>query len=225
MDRLGLEVELRALLEDLIVQVNRIVVEIVQAALAPYKESPPATARLVALSAQVLCGTLVEAEISVEYTPWRELRRRGPTDSRPKKASVATKLNPSLTASEKAFVSESNRIHAEYDRPKTRGDCVDGPRPCPWVACRHHLALDINRQTGTIYLIRDWDDGRPTCSLDAVDEHGPMTLDMVGQLLRITRERTRQIEVKGLKTARHRGVEFEDPVEDRPASVIGALVI
>jgi hypothetical protein len=26
--------------------------------------------------------------------------------------------------------------------PVTRGDCVDGPRPCPWLRCRHHLDGD-----------------------------------------------------------------------------------
>lgn len=28
-------------------------------------------------------------------------------------------------------------------RPRTRGECKDGPRPCPWVSCRHHLLLEI----------------------------------------------------------------------------------
>lgn len=27
-------------------------------------------------------------------------------------------------------------------RPRTRGDCVRGPRPCPWLGCRYHLAPD-----------------------------------------------------------------------------------
>src|ERR1019366_2346037 len=30
------------------------------------------------------------------------------------------------------------------ERPKTRGDCVDGPRPCPWAGCRQHLYLEVN---------------------------------------------------------------------------------
>lgn len=28
-------------------------------------------------------------------------------------------------------------------RPRTRAQCQDGPRPCPWVACRHHLLLEV----------------------------------------------------------------------------------
>ena len=36
----------------------------------------------------------------------------------------------------------------EQSRPQTRGDCVNGPRPCPWVGCRHHLLLDLTRSKG-----------------------------------------------------------------------------
>ena len=28
-------------------------------------------------------------------------------------------------------------------RPLTRAECKDGPRPCPWVSCRHHLLLEV----------------------------------------------------------------------------------
>lgn len=33
----------------------------------------------------------------------------------------------------------------ELKRPKTRGDCANSPRPCPWVGCRHHLLLEVTR--------------------------------------------------------------------------------
>ncbi len=35
---------------------------------------------------------------------------------------------------------ERGDVHA---RPRTRGDCADGPRPCPWYRCRHHLGLEV----------------------------------------------------------------------------------
>lgn len=35
-------------------------------------------------------------------------------------------------------------------RPKTRGDCMTGPRPCPWLACRYHTAIDVHPETGAI---------------------------------------------------------------------------
>src|SRR5581483_1287305 len=69
-------------------------------------------------------------------------------------------------------------------RPRTRGECVDGPRPCPWVGCRHHLALDVNyvfdgakRVPGETLRIHALLDPRDpdlevlaeTCSLDVAD--------------------------------------------------------
>src|SRR5690606_3867534 len=30
----------------------------------------------------------------------------------------------------------------DYWKPRTRAECVDGPRPCPFVSCRHHLYVD-----------------------------------------------------------------------------------
>ncbi|HUB07073.1 MAG TPA: DNA-binding protein, partial [Myxococcales bacterium] len=35
-------------------------------------------------------------------------------------------------------------------RPKTRADCVNGPRPCLFVSCKHHLYLDVNPNTGSV---------------------------------------------------------------------------
>src|SRR5262245_9335478 len=38
------------------------------------------------------------------------------------------------------------------DKPKTRADCVNGERPCPFVSCKHHLYLDVSAKTGAIKL-------------------------------------------------------------------------
>ncbi len=41
--------------------------------------------------------------------------------------------------------------------------------------------------------------GQPTCALDVAEEHGTgMTLEEIADLMSITRERVRQVEVKGL---------------------------
>jgi len=81
-------------------------------------------------------------------------------------------------------------------RPRTRGECVDGPRPCPWVSCRHHLYLDVDARTGALKV--NFPDLEPeqlaqSCSLDLAERDG-MTLEEVGQVLNLTRERVRQIE-------------------------------
>jgi len=83
----------------------------------------------------------------------------------------------------------------DVQRPTTRGECVDGPRPCPFVSCAHHLYLDVSR-TGSLKLNfphLEPDEIPETCSLDAADRGG-LTLDEVGTRLGVTRERVRQVE-------------------------------
>jgi hypothetical protein len=83
-------------------------------------------------------------------------------------------------------------------RPTRRSECVDGERPCPWVSCRHHLAIDV-QQSGslTLYVPVD-DDGEAalegmteSCSLDVADR-GEHTLEEIGEILGCTRENVRQ---------------------------------
>lgn len=88
-------------------------------------------------------------------------------------------------------------------RPRTRGECCDGPRPCPWTGCRYHLAFEVT-DTGAI-MWNGWardvdhlDQEEHTCALDVADE-GPHILDDVGRLLHLTRERVRQIELVALR--------------------------
>lgn len=88
----------------------------------------------------------------------------------------------------------------DYYKPKTRAECVDGPRPCPYVSCQHHLYLDVSARTGAIKLnfpdLEVWDMNE-TCALDIADRGGT-TLEDVGAIMNLTRERIRQVEVKAL---------------------------
>jgi hypothetical protein len=116
---------------------------------------------------------------------------------------------------------------ATYDRPQTRGDCLpggcNGARPCPWVSCKAHLAIDVDDHTGSLKLnfpsVEVWEMAA-TCAYDIADEGG-RTLEDVGAALSITRERTRQLEVRGLaKTAQSETlIEYLDapPTIRRPA--------
>lgn len=87
-------------------------------------------------------------------------------------------------------------------RPQTRADCIDGPRPCPWVGCRHHLYVDVNR-SGNLKINRpdlsaeQLDEMPETCSLDVADQ-GRQTLDAVRFLVNLTREGVRLIENQAL---------------------------
>jgi len=88
----------------------------------------------------------------------------------------------------------------DHERPLTRADCKDGPRPCPFVSCKYHLYLDVNPATGSIKLnfphLEVWEMNE-TCALDVADRGG-VTLEEVGEILNLTRERIRQVEVRGL---------------------------
>jgi hypothetical protein len=70
----------------------------------------------------------------------------------------------------------------EPARPRTRGDCVNGPRPCPWVGCRHHLYLHIDGR-GAIQItmppVEEWTEETVTCSLDVADTVPPSILALV----------------------------------------------
>lgn len=94
--------------------------------------------------------------------------------------------------------------YPDVERPQTRADCEYGPRPCPFVSCRHHLYLDAN-PSGSITIHHgdvDVGDIPETCALD-VAEKGEHTLEEVGDILAITRERLRQIEAKALRKLHH----------------------
>lgn len=88
----------------------------------------------------------------------------------------------------------------DYYKPRTRAECVDGPRPCPYVSCKYHLYIDVSPRTGAIKLnfpdLEVWEMNE-SCSLDVADRGGT-TLEDVGAIMNLTRERIRQVEVKAL---------------------------
>jgi len=88
----------------------------------------------------------------------------------------------------------------EQLRPRNRVDCAEGPRPCLFVSCKHHLYLDVNPETGSVKLNfpdkEIWELAE-TCALDVADRGG-ITLEEVGSIMNLTRERIRQVETRGL---------------------------
>jgi hypothetical protein len=88
----------------------------------------------------------------------------------------------------------------DYWKPETRAECAEGPRPCPFVSCKYHLFIDVSPRTGAIKLnfpdLEVWDMGE-SCALDVADRGGT-TLEDVGAIMNLTRERIRQVEVKAL---------------------------
>lgn len=110
---------------------------------------------------------------------------------------------------------EAGRVHLrlleaegiDVRRPATRGDCIGGERPCPWVSCKHNLYLDVH-ENGSIKtnfpdLEPDQVPPEKSCALDVADRGGA-TLDDVATTMNITRERVRQIELMGIELLRQR---------------------
>ena len=125
----------------------------------------------------------------------RKVRRR-PRRTRPRSRTIAMKR----------LTREELRIGAllyppvDIPRPESRAACREEVGPCPWVSCKHHLYLDVNPDTGSIKInfpdLEPWEMNE-TCSLDVADRGG-ITLEEVGEIMNLTRERIRQVEVRGL---------------------------
>lgn len=94
---------------------------------------------------------------------------------------------------------ENVEYPAGFERPMTRADCVDGPRPCPLVSCKYNLYLDVNKSGALKFNFPDVEveDMRESCVLDVADRGG-ITLEDVGQIMNLTRERIRQVELRAI---------------------------
>jgi hypothetical protein len=149
----------------------------------------------------------------------RKVRRRG----------RRTRMR-SKTIAPRRLTKEELRIGAmlsalpPVDRPQTRADCVDMPRPCPFVSCKHHLYLDVNPDTHSIKLnfpdLEVWE-MTETCALDVADRGGA-TLEEVGAILNLTRERIRQVEVRGLLKLKTFAPGCEDELPSEPIMPMAA---
>lgn len=105
-----------------------------------------------------------------------------------------------IVATSNAEVALGSFVFPEHhDRPQTRAECRDGPRPCPFVGCRHHLA-EIWRNRGQVL---EWTppEGAPTCSLDLADQGG-MRQAEVAEAMGITRAAVSLVEIRALAKAR-----------------------
>lgn len=101
------------------------------------------------------------------------------------------------------------------NRPKLRSDCIDGPRPCPYVSCKHHLYLDVAPNDRVFFNFRHlevWELAE-TCSLDIADRGG-VTLQEVAGAMGLNPLRIRQIECNVL--ARYEAEWVDDALRDPP---------
>jgi hypothetical protein len=102
----------------------------------------------------------------------------------------------------KAELNRGRALYPEeqYWRPTNRGECADMERPCPFVSCKYHLYIDVHPVRGSIKInfpdVEVWE-MTDTCALDIADRGG-ITLEEVGEIMNLTRERVRQLETQGL---------------------------
>ena len=147
------------------------------------------------------------AERPAEQPTVRELRRRRRRRDRPRSQTIAARR---LTREE---MREGATLAAPVDqrRPQTRSACREGARPCPYVSCKYHLFIDVNPDTGSLKLnFPDLDihDLPESCALDVADRGG-ITLEEIGEIMNLTRERVRQVEVLGLMKLKTNATEEE----------------
>jgi len=143
----------------------------------------------------------VDGALALELEPeiTREQRRsRRKRDVRARTISVKRMTKRELEIGRLLFP------ETDYWKPRNRAECAEGPRPCPFVSCKHHLFIDVSPRTGAIKLnfpdLEVWDLGE-SCALDVADRGG-ITLEEVGVIMNLTRERVRQLETRGLTKLR-----------------------
>lgn len=128
-------------------------------------------------------------------------RRRSKTMSRKEMARDLRRrrLSGQVDPEEQALLQE-----IAASRPKSRADCINSPRPCIFVSCKYNLYLDVNPETGSVKMNfpdKEIWELEYTCALD-VAEKGGITLEEVGEIMNLTRERIRQVETRGLEKVR-----------------------
>ena len=104
-------------------------------------------------------------------TTSRKVRRRSRRRTRVRSKTIA----PKRLTKEELRMKEILEPYKHIPRPKTRAECANGIRPCPFVSCRHHLYLDVNEEKGSLKInfpdLHVWE-LTETCSLDVADRGG-----------------------------------------------------
>ncbi len=151
-----------------------------------------------AIANPVVVGALALA-LSVDGEP---MEGDADESGRRKRRSRARAKTISIRRLSKTELNKGRALYPEMDywKPKMRSECIDMERPCPFVSCKYHLYLDVHPVRGAIKLnftdVEVWE-MTETCALDIADRGG-ITLEEVGEIMNLTRERVRQVETAGL---------------------------
>jgi hypothetical protein len=143
-------------------------------------------------------------EYQREYHRKRALRKRDV----PKRALMFRDITKTMLRVAQAELAEAEGSFGPLpERPKTREVCRYAERPCPWLSCKHHLYLDVTRGGSITFNFPDLEPEQlaESCSLDVADRGG-VTLESVGELMNMTRERVRQIEDIAIRKIQESGL-------------------
>lgn len=161
--------------------------------------------------------------------PDRDLRRQFEDSAGPRLRAI----RPRTLAARRLSRAQVEEILAKvpkvrHPRPRTRAECQDGPRPCPYVGCKFHLYIDVNPDNGSIKLNfpdREPGDLEESCVLD-VAERGGLEQTRIAELLNVTTTRVQQLEynaVLALRGPRLARIHKEFADQRRHLPVIHAL--
>lgn len=135
-------------------------------------------------------------------------KQRAANRSRVKTLSPRQSLGRYRAAAFAGLFSDRVPYPTDVERPRTRRDCLPGgcneARPCPFVTCKYNLLVDVDPRTGSLKInhpLAALDEPRESCALDVADRGG-MSLDEIGHLLDLSRERVNQIEERALTLLR-----------------------
>jgi hypothetical protein len=158
---------------------------------------------------QVAMQTTLAVEGSLAMQMLEQLDLPGENDAddddRPGRRKRRTRARARTISIRRLSKAELNRGREQYPesdywRPESRGDCAEMDRPCPFVGCKYHLYIDVHPVRGSIKVnfpdVEVWE-MTETCALDIADRGG-ITLEEVGEIMNLTRERVRQVETAGL---------------------------
>ncbi len=146
------------------------------------------------LSETSLSAAVRSVEVEEDGAPLKSPERRKRNRSRARTISVRRLSKTELKRGQMLYP------ETDYWKPRNRAECINLDRPCPYVSCKYHLYIDVNPEKGSIKMnfpdVEVWEMAE-TCALDIADRGG-ITLEDVGEIMNLTRERVRQVETTGL---------------------------
>lgn len=113
------------------------------------------------------------------------------------------------------------RARGQEARPRTRRDCADVPRPCPFVGCRYHLWLDEAGEDGELrHHNCDPFDLEESCALDVAAEVAHEDRVVNQHDLAVLISRRKEVVVETLREGKKR---LRDALEGNAGTALDAI--